>query len=113
MNLGRTILALLIALSVAVLPAAGAGAAFVSAKTGGMSATSDMPDCCPPDANRCDQPAGNCGSMAACALKCFGFSNIPLSIIAFPVIAATPRIRAADHSFRSQPGSAPFRPPRS
>jgi hypothetical protein len=112
MNLGRTILALLIALSVVVLPAAGAGAGFASAQSG-MSATADMPDCCPPSANPCDQPAGGCGSMAACALKCFGFSDISLSIVAFPVVAASPSIWAADHSLRSPPGSAPFRPPRS
>jgi hypothetical protein len=112
-TLGRTILALLIALSVAVLPAAGAGAAVVPAQTGDMAATADMPDCCPSKANPCDQSTGDCGSMAACALKCFGFSNVSLSIVAFPVVAASLSTWAEDHSFRSRPGSAPFRPPRS
>src|SRR5262249_53975868 len=119
MNLGRTIPALLIALSVAVLPAAGAGAAFVPGQTVGMSATAVMPNFCTPNTNPCDkanpgdQPDADCGSMAACVLKCFGFSGISLSVVAFPVVAASPSMWAEDHSFRSRPGSAPFRPPRS
>ena len=60
MNIGRTILALLIALSVAMLPAA--GGASVAVKSGDateMSAMEDM-DCCPPKVNPCDKGMNDC-----------------------------------------------------
>jgi hypothetical protein len=71
MSIGRTILALLVALSVAMLPAAaGAGASSRSqdqtdmSMTEDMSVTQDMHDCCPPMANSCDHAMDNCGTMA-------------------------------------------------
>ena len=64
MTFARTILAILIALSVATLPAAaGAIIASKSADMTEMSAMDDM-DCCPRQANPCDKGMTDCGSMA-------------------------------------------------
>jgi|EndMetStandDraft_8_1072994.scaffolds.fasta_scaffold28287_3 hypothetical protein len=115
MSIGRTILALLIALSVALLPAAGvAGVSPKSPDSGDMStmedmsAMEDMHDCCPPKANPCD----DCGTMASCALKCFSFATTASSTVVFPSISATMTVSFVGHSFPSQMGSPPFRPPR-
>jgi hypothetical protein len=113
MNVGRTILALLIALSVAMLPAAGgAGANVRSPHPADMSAMEDMPDCCPQKANPCEQAMDDCAAMATCALKCFSFAGAASSIIVFPSTFASMTIPFAANPFASQPGSPPFRPPR-
>jgi hypothetical protein len=111
MNFGRIILALLIALSVALLPVTGAvGLGLGSAEMTDMSAMEDM-DCCPPAANPC-KDMGNCGSMAICALKCFSFSPTPFTQIIFTsqMASLTPLLRV--DPVRSRSGSPPFRPPR-
>jgi hypothetical protein len=113
MSIGRTILALLIALSVAILPgAAGARLSVTSADMPGMSAMEDMPDCCPPMTNPCDKAMGDCASMAACALKCFSFAATSFSNIVFPSSAAKMQASIASNPFSSQTSSPPFRPPR-
>ena len=123
MRIGRTILALLLALSVAMLPAAaGAGVSSKSPETADMSATdmsgtdmsgNDMSamDCCPHKANPCDQ-ANDCGTMAACALKSFSFAGASWSTIVFPSSFATLAISFGGGPPPSQTSSPPFRPPR-
>jgi hypothetical protein len=110
MSNGRIILALLVALSVALLPAAG-GAGVKSSEPAGMSAMEDMPDCCPQKADPCEKAMDNCGTMATCALKCFSFASTS-SIVVFPWTFATMTIPFAANPFASQTGSPPFRPPR-
>jgi hypothetical protein len=125
MSIGRTILALLVSLSVAILPAAaGAGMSSTSPDRADMSMTEDMsinedmsmtadiPDCCPPKANPCDQAMDNCGSMATCALKCFSFAGTSSSIILFPATFAKVTAPLEHNPFSSQTGAPPFRPPR-
>jgi hypothetical protein len=112
MRIGRTILALLIALSVAMLPAA--GVAIVSSQSAapeGMSMTDDM-DCCPHKANPCEKAMEDCATMATCALKCFSFTGTSSSTIVFPSTSAKMTASFATNSFSSQTGSPPFRPPR-
>jgi hypothetical protein len=115
MRIGRTILALLIALSVAMLPAAaGAGVSSKSPEMADMDA-GDMSsamedDCCPHKANPCAMD--DCGSMATCALKCFSFSGASSSIIVFPSTFAKVATPFAANPFSSQTGTPPFRPPR-
>jgi hypothetical protein len=111
MNVGRTILALLIALSVAMLPAAG-GAGVKSLAPAGMSVMEDMPDCCPQKADPCEKAMDDCAAMATCALKCFSFAGAASSIIVFPSTFASMTIPFAANPFSSQTGSPPFRPPR-
>jgi hypothetical protein len=111
MNLGRTILALLIALSVAMLPAVGAaGLGVKPADMVDMSAMEDM-DCCPPDANPC-KDMDKCASMAACALKCFSASQPSFSAIIFPSQLASLTPSLGTDPFHSRTSSPPFRPPR-
>jgi hypothetical protein len=112
MSIGRTILALLVALSVALVPAAGgAGVSASSPNPADMSAMEDMHDCCP-KANPCDKAMDDCGTMATCALKCFSFAATLSSTIAFPATFAKMTPLLGGNPFSSQMGSPPFRPPR-
>jgi hypothetical protein len=113
MSIGRTILALLVALSVAFLPAAGgAGVSAKSPESADMSAMTDMHECCPPQDNPCDKAMDDCGTMAGCALKCSSFAATAFSIIAFPSAPAAMTASFVGHSLSSQMGNPPFRPPR-
>ena len=114
MRVGRTILAIVVALSVAMLPAAGGFAAASHMKE--MSASAAMPDCehhhhAPLD--KTQKHRNDCASMAGCALKCFNFTGITFSGIAFssPAGAALDPIRVSDDIPPRMDG-LPFRPPR-
>jgi hypothetical protein len=111
MGIGRTILALVIALSVAMLPAAG-GAGVKSPESVDMSMMEDMTDCCPHKANPCEKAMDDCAAMATCVLKCFNFAGTLSSIIVFPSACAKMATFFANNPFSSQTGSPPFRPPR-
>jgi hypothetical protein len=108
MNVARPMLALLVALSVAVLPMAGAAGANVESPEP-ASVTEDMPDCCPPMFSPCEK--ADCGAMTTCALKCFSFAGM-LAAVVFPSASATPAISFTGNPLLSQTGSPPFRPPR-
>ena len=112
MRIGRTILAIIIALSVAILPpAGGVGVSAKSPEPADMSMMEDMTDCCPHKANPCEK-ADDCGTMATCALKCFSFAGTPSSIFVFPSTFAKMTASLAVNPFSSQTGTPPFRPPR-
>jgi hypothetical protein len=120
MRIGRTILALFISISVAMLP--GAGSIATSAKSSemtlsaseemDMSASEDMCDRCPDHAKPCDKSMGDCGLMATCALKCFPLSIADGSPVVFPSITAKLVPSLASRSYRPLSGNPPFRPPR-
>ena len=113
MGIGRTILAVLIALSVAMLPAAGGvGVSGKSPEPADMSMTEDMTDCCPHKANPCEKAMDDCAAMATCVLKCFSFVGTLSSIIVFPSAGAKMAAFFANNPFSSQTSSPPFRPPR-
>jgi hypothetical protein len=112
MNIGRPILALLIALSVAMLPAV-ASDANLAVKSTDMTETADMAamedmDCCPHKAKPCD----HCWSMATCQLTHFGFFATSASDIIFPSAAASLSPLSGANAFHPQEGNPPFRPPR-
>jgi hypothetical protein len=116
MHIPRTVLAPLIALSVAMLPAAG-GAAVKSMDMGDMAEMSDMAamedmDCCPHQTIPSDKSMDGCACLAMCALNCFSFSAAASSPVVFPSRASklTPAFEV--NSFSSLAGSPPFRPPR-
>ena len=112
MNVGRTILALLVAFSVAMLPAAGgAGVSSKSPAPAGMAAMEDMSDCCPHKVSPCEKAMDDCGAMATCAHKCFSFLGTS-AVIVFPSAFAKVTASFAANPFSSQAGSPPFRPPR-
>src|SRR5450759_4518349 len=87
-RIGRTIIAVLIGLSVATLPATLGFAASVATNTAmEISATQAMPDC---DHHHHAAPSSqtkktmdDCASMAGCALKCFNFTGTILDGIAY------------------------------
>lgn len=110
MSLARTILAFLIAASVAILPATGGEVLKVSFDAAAASAPEAAHDCCPLDADLCK--IDHCTTMAACALKCFNYTAISGSFLDYSftvsnVIPSRPRV-----GFPSQKAGPPFRPPR-
>jgi hypothetical protein len=109
MNICRTIFALLIALSVATLPAAGGVAAI--AQSADMSMPVSMDDC-DRAVMPCHKAMDDCQSMAACALKCFNYSETSFLIVTFPVLLADRTAAFAADLFRGQTIGTPFRPPR-
>jgi hypothetical protein len=113
MSFTRTILAILIAASVAMLPMAGGfGFKLKSQNATEISAVEPMHDCCPPAANPCDKTMDDCGSMAACATKCFGYSGGVSTPLGYLLTRADVLPLFESDDFRSLTGSPPFRPPR-
>lgn len=116
MRIGRTIVAVLVALAVATLPAA-TGFAAGATTAAEISASPAMPDCdhhhnAPGGKTQKSMDDGAC--MAACALNCFNFMAAGFSAIAFSSLAtATLKPVHASNIFASLMGSPPFRPPRS
>ena len=112
MGVGRTILALLIALSVASLPTASAAVFKLKPQAVTEMSASEPMDCCPPAADPCDKAMTDCGSMAACMVNCLSYSGGMSSPLVYPVALAAlmPLFESAD--LPSHTGSPPFRPPR-
>jgi uncharacterized protein involved in copper resistance len=117
MRIGRTIVAVLVALAVATLPAA---TGFAAGATTAMeiSASPAMPDC--DHHHHHNAPGGkmqksvdDCASMAGCALKCFNFTGTILADIAYSssASAALKPVRT-NGNISSLMDSLPFRPPR-
>jgi len=111
----RTIFVVLVALSVATLPAAVGFAAC--SKSMEVSASETMPDCdhhghnMPSDKTQKTTDDGAC--MGACAVACFGFTATAFSDIVFSSpISTAPRLIRTSDSVPSQMGNLPFRPPR-
>jgi hypothetical protein len=114
-RIGQTILAIVVALSVAATPVA---AGFT---TGGKalapSVSADVPDCehhhgQPNDTT--PKSTDGCDCMAGCALKCFTTTVVSFSSLSFslsPSVALKP-VRM-ENKVASRMGSPPFRPPRS
>jgi hypothetical protein len=107
MRAGRVILALLIALSVALLPAA-SGSAVASAAS---AVTAVDHDCCPTPDTPCDKAMDGCASMAACALKTLNLMAAAPTAALFVSGAALQPWRIS-HSLDSERGPPPLRPPR-
>lgn len=118
MRLARTMLTVLVGLSVALLPAGvgfSAGAPQAAAATAAMSASA-MHDC----DHHIHAPGGdtqksdsNCISLNGCVCHCFSFSGIASAEVAYAPASGTAfqPMRRSDH-LSSQTGSLPFRPPR-
>jgi len=113
MGFARTILALVIALSVAALPAA-AGCITV-VKSAPQTLQSAMPGDCvhhgsPPvhDSKAMD----DCASMGLCAAKCFNYTGTVLPHVMLAPTGSALQPVATGDLVVSQIGSPPFRPPR-
>jgi hypothetical protein len=112
MHIGRTILILLIALSVAMLPT-GSGAA-IGVKTVDMSHMSSlehMHDCCPDKKLPSRKTIDDCCSSMACPMYCSSFVGASSSIV-YPLLLGSETMSLVSDPVHSQKGSPPFRPPR-
>jgi hypothetical protein len=122
MNIARTILAVLIATSVALLPVAGSGASAAPSSNmsvsmdmsapDDMSVAMDMSDCCPQQAAPCDKANAGCASMLACAGIVLSLSAPSFLNFVFPVVLAELMPALTSQTLRSQTNTPPFRPPR-
>jgi hypothetical protein len=112
MNIVRTVFALVIALSVAMLPAIGGGAFASHSQDAAMASMDD----CPHHHHHHGAPAkkamDDCCAMAVCALKCFSYCGAMVSELVYPSLTATIEPLLASKALHSQTGSPPFRPPR-
>jgi hypothetical protein len=113
MGLARTILAVVIALSIAALPAA-AGCITV-VKSAPQTLQSAMPDDCD---HHGSSPAhgsktmDDCASMGLCAAKCFNYAGLTLPHVMLGPTGSALQPVANGDLVVSQIGSPPFRPPR-
>jgi hypothetical protein len=111
MQVSRTILAVLVALSLAMLPLAGATAAPL--KSTDHMASEVAHDCCH-HGSPCDDHANSAGDHAArgiCAKCCSSLAAVFFADVAAPLKAAVPAIHAGT-PLPSHIASPPFRPPR-
>lgn len=111
MHIVRTILALLLTLSVAFLPATGSVAAAGLSSDPAIFAS--MPDCdhCPP-ADHSSKAMDGCMSIAGCAVKCFNYVGATVSA---PMFVSMERHLEASRTSQVTPSeiaNPPFRPPR-
>jgi hypothetical protein len=108
MHFGRAILVALIALSIAAFPLARGTAHALPQQT---AAAADI-DCCH-ERGPCEKKADDCGSSAACVLKC---SSLPGAIAApaavKPVKPALAKTAVISTDFTSPPDNPPLPPPR-
>jgi hypothetical protein len=115
MRFARMIMGVVLALSVAMLPVAGSMAAGANAKpaamAGSLAMSAAMDDCCPENANPCDQSGDHCQSTVCCAHQSFGISGV-VSPFSYPPVSSNPLPALADHAAPLHAGSPPFRPPR-
>lgn len=121
MRLIRTIVAFLIAVSVAVLPVAGSAALLSKSVESGAAAamavsddgTSAMDDCCPDPGAPCGQNNIDCPKMAVCAAQAVSIAPVTISQLIDPASRATPLPKVANQVVPPpNDGSPPFRPPR-
>jgi hypothetical protein len=119
MTIARAILACLIAVSLAALPAAGhAGGAVKHMQASAMDhmaiedmSAMDAMDCCPNKADTSHKTIDDCAAMAGCAL-CTGFLGVASASVIFPLLLSTAAFSSPSDPLPSQTGSPPFRPPR-
>jgi hypothetical protein len=119
----RIILAMLVALSVAMLPVAGSMAMPVGSPATVMSAdmpmthdmamTDDMSDICPHQVNHPDgKPLHDAACIAACAAGHIAVPVDAASLVVFALLADRVSGPRVSNPYGSLPSSPPFRPPR-
>ena len=119
MNIARAILAFLIAVSLATLPAAAHAGVMIkpmhASAMDEMSAedvsTMDAMDCCPHKSDTSHKMLDDCAAMVGCVL-CTGFLGATSSSLYFPPLLSTRAYSPPGDPLPSQAGTPPFRPPR-
>jgi hypothetical protein len=107
MAIARTLSALLIALSVALLPVASA-AVPAPAET---SMSEGEHDCCPNTVQPCGMTKDGCLSMAACGLLTSTLSGPAVFAIKLPLVASSVLPLPASDALDSQASGPPLHPP--
>lgn len=113
MRIGQTILTFLVALSLAMVPVAGAFAVHedvVAASNEEAAASSH--DCCDGEGMPADHGMNQCQASAGCAAKCFNFYAVEFSGAAPPLPIGGKKSHFANDPIHSRTMSPPFRPPR-
>ena len=112
MRIGRTILTFLVALSLAMAPAAGAFAMQKDEVTASNVVVASANDCCDDEGMPADHVMKDCQASAGCATKCFNvYGELFSSATIVPPIGGT-EAPFVSKPFYSQTTSPPFRPPR-
>jgi hypothetical protein len=130
MRIGRTILALLVALSLTMLPLAGAFAVpsdqpmvsdVVVASADDCCDHESMSsevvvasshDCCDHESMPADHVMKDCHASAGCAAKCFSVVALLFSGVTIPSPIGGTESHFVSNPIHSQMGSPPYRPPR-
>jgi hypothetical protein len=125
MRIFRIMMALVIALSVAMLPTAGSAVSIVNPASqdasDAMSVSKDMimasdmsgamDECCPDHAKPCDQPTHQC-PLACCMVQPISLAGVAAFHLNSPIVAGNPLPIPVDQVVALHSGSPPFRPPR-
>jgi hypothetical protein len=112
MRIGRTILTFLVALSLAMAPAAGVFAMQKDEVTASNVVVASAHDCCDDEGMPADHVMKDCQASAGCATKCFNvYGELFSSATMVPPIGGT-EAPFVSKPFYSQTTSPPFRPPR-
>lgn len=120
MRLARTIMAFVIALSVAWLPVAGSASIVIKSSSGAAISYSaldadmavSMDGCCPDQTAPCDLPSSQCPSMASCAVQSVSLADVTGAGLTYLQVPGTPVPALTDQAVPLHGGSPPFRPPR-
>jgi hypothetical protein len=112
MRIGRTILAFLVALSLAMMPMAGAFAVPSDEPTASEVVVASAHDCCDHESMPADHVMKDCQAAAGCTAKCFNFYALVFSGVAVPPPSGGTESRFVSNPFHSETASPPFRPPR-
>jgi hypothetical protein len=106
MNMNRAIIAIVVALSVAMLPVT---AGFAAAST---SAGAAKIDCCHDHGMPCNKAMDDGQATASCALNCFNYVGPNFSGLELVPAVAKAKPLLASRLVRSRTASPPFHPPR-
>jgi hypothetical protein len=112
MRIGRTILTFLLALSLAMLPIAGAFAIPSDEPTASEVVVASAHDCCDHESMPADHAMKDCQAAAGCTAKCFNFYAVVFSGVAIPSPIGGTESRFVSKPFYSLTASPPYRPPR-
>lgn len=112
MRIGRTILAFLVAVSLATLPVAGAFAVPGDEPMASDVMVASAHDCCDPESTPADHVMKECHASAGCTAKCFTFYAVIFSEAAMPSPGGGTESGFVGNPFYSQTASPPYRPPR-
>jgi hypothetical protein len=112
MRIGRTILAFLVALSLALLPMAGAFAVPSDEPTASDVVVASEHDCCDHESMPADHMMKDCQASASCTAKCLNFYALVFSGVTIPLPIGGTESHFVSNPFHSQTASPPYRPPR-